>query len=298
MYAPRRAAGARKYRSRPTLKKSGKKLAPSTRKAVAQIARSAVKRIAETKYVQNSPLNYSVLYGSTLPQANSAGLTSPPQLYSCCPDILQGDFGHDREGNTIQPIKHTTDVRVTFSTTPADISSGVTTTADTCAWDVTLHCWYGFVRRYKSATDVIANASSIVTVMFETGQGGTTPFTGNSMDEYLQLNKDFVSFKHKKVRMRKDAGRTNALEFDVPSQPQPANEVGRLHLNWKVPKTLRYSLDASPLPEEYAPVIIMGYTHNDYSQSANTTYTTGTPTLLNTPALMFQKVDKLWFKDF
>jgi len=295
MYASRRAAGGRKYRSRPTLKKRGKTLAPSTRKAVAAVARSAVKRIAETKYVQNAKQNYSVLYGSTLPAANSAGLTSPPQLYSCCPDIVQGDEGHYREGNTIQPIKHTTDVRVTFSTTPLEAAGP---TADEAAWDVTLHCYYGYVRRYKSATDVIANASSIVTVMFEDGQGGTTPFTGNSMDEYLQLNKDFVSFKHKKVRMFKEAGKTNTLDTSTPVQPQPANEVGRIRINWKAPKALRYSLDASPLPEEYAPVIVMGYTHNDYSQSANTTYTAATPGELNVPALMFQKVDKMWFKDF
>lgn len=287
----RRPAGTRKPRARPTRKT----LAPKTRKAVAQIARDAVKRVAETRLVQSVPQNYSVIYGSVLPSVNTSGVTGPAQIYSCIPETIQGDEDFNREGNTIQPVKHTTDVRCTFSTTPID--SPPTTTADRCAWDITVHCWYGFVKRYKNVSDVLINAVPILGTMFDDGLGTTTYFSGSSMDEFLQLNKDFVSFKHKKVRMFKNAGASNNLDAVVPAQQYPANEVARFHLNWKAPKSLHYATDGASLPEEYAPVIVLAYSHNDYSTSSSTTYLSSAPVITNVPAIMFRKTDKLWFKD-
>ena len=72
----RRPAGTRKPRARP----AKKALAPRTRKAVAQIARDAVKRTAETKYVQQVPAQYQSIYGSVLPSVNTAGTTAPPSF--------------------------------------------------------------------------------------------------------------------------------------------------------------------------------------------------------------------------
>jgi len=286
----RRPAGARKPRARPTKKA----LAPKTRKAVAQIARDAVKRIAETRYVQQVPAQYQSIYGSVLPAVNTGGSTAPPQLFDCLPDTLQGSEDFNREGNIIQPVKHTTDVRCVFSSVPID-SSG--TTADKAGWDITVHCWYGYVKRYKGITDVIANATPILGNMFVNGLGTTTYFTGSSMDEFLELNKDYVSFKHKKVRMFKNGGAANVLDAVQPVQQMPTNEVARFHLNWKVPKAIHYGSDGATLPEDYAPVIVLGYNHNDYSVASSQTYTTGAPTIGNVPAIMFRKTDKLWFKD-
>jgi len=286
----RRPAGTRKPRARP----AKKALAPRTRKAVAQIARDAVKRIAETKYVQQIPAQYQIIYGSVLPAVNTAGATAPPQLFDCLPDTLQGGDDYSREGNMIQPVKHTTDVRLTFSSVPIDASG---TTADKAGWDITAHCWYGFVKRYKSVSDVIGNAVPILANMFTNGVGNTQAFTGNSMDEFLEINKDYCSFKHKKMRMFKNGGQANVLDAFQPVQQMPTNEVARFHINWKVPKSIRYGSDVATLAEDYAPVIVLAYTHNDYSASANQTYLTGAPSIGNTPALMFRKTDKLWFKD-
>jgi len=133
--------------------------------------------------------------------------------------------------------------------------------------------------------------------MLEDGQGNQQRWQGTLANEMLRVNPEYATLKHKSFRMFKNAGQMNNLVTTVgTAQTTPLHDGTRITLKWNPPKTLSYADEAETLPENYAPVMIIGYCHNDYSQAANAQNATPA-TILNTPAVMFKRVDKLWFKD-
>lgn len=256
-------------------------LSEPTRKAVAKIAKKVVNKAAETKYVgelySNEP---SAIYGSTVP---TGGV---PQIYDVCPSISQGDTEYQRTGVKIVPTKHVVDVDLTFN--PAN-------DAAECAWDVNVHVWYGYVRRYKNSQDVLANANNICVNLLDSGQGNTQAWLGRPTDHLLKVNTEWVSMKHKMVRMYRPLGTQNVATLTgglTTYFPQTIHKTLRLTL--KPPKVLQYN-ESSPLPENYAPVVIIGYQHNDYTQASNAFG--GAPTVLTIPALQVMLKQHMWFKD-
>jgi len=269
-----------------------KSIAPRTRKAITTIAKRAVSRSIETKFSSNGSTGTSgpfQIYGDTIPTGG------PVQIYPAMMEIVEGQTANQRSGVKINPVKHTTDLIFTFN--PRSLNNSGGNTADECAWDITVHIWYGYVRKYKKQDDIALNATDIVNAMLDINSAGTTRWSGLITDEFYNVNKEFGTFKHKKVRMYKDAGQANSLDFSVPGQATPLKDATRVHLKWNPPKTLQYETDLGTLPENYAPVVIVGYGHNDFSQASNSFAPTTPMTALNTPAIQMFKLDKLWFKD-
>jgi len=265
-----------------------KSIAPRTRKAITTIAKKAVSRSIETKFVQQTNPTAISIYGDTIPTGGAV------QSYTAIPPTVEGSSAALRNGVTINPVKHTSDLIFTFN--PVDLRNGGHT-ADECAWDITVHIWYGYVRKYKKFDDIALNATDIVNAMLDINSAGTTRWSGLITDEFYNVNKEFGMFKHKKVRMYKDAGQANSLDFTVPGQSTPLHDATRVHLRWAPPKTLQYETDLGQYPENYAPVVIVGYGHNDFSMAANSVAPSTPMTALNTPAIQMFKCDKLWFKD-
>lgn len=266
-----------------------KSLAPRTRTAIATIAKRVVNKTSETKYITYSSTEYEGIYGDVIPAGGGI-----PQLFTCIPPILQGDTSYTRDGLKINPVRHQTDLRFTFCSTP--IAGGLT--ADQSAWDLNVHIWYGYIKRYKSVSDLYPNASTILNQFLEDGQGNQQRWNGLLANEMLRVNPEYASLKHKTFRMFKNAGQMNNLVSTAgTAQTTPLHDGTRITLRWKAPKTLSYADEAETMPENYAPVLIIGYCHNDYSQASNTLYVAGSPTILNVPAVMVKRVDKLWFKD-
>lgn len=261
--------------------KATRTLAPKTRKAVAAIARSVVQRKAETKWAAYQALGPSVLYGATNPIGAAA------QVYPAICPVAVGTSDNQRIGNQIQPVRCGADLFLSLAQTA--ITGG--TTQDN-AWDITVHIWYGYVKRYKNADAIVANAAAIGNELLDTG--GTMgvqykAFSGLTQDLMFPTNKDALSMRHKSVRLFKSYGtaNTNAALAGGVTQYFPDRVSSLVKLAFKAPKTLKYGTQAEP--ENYCPVVIIGYCHNDATQAANGN--------VGTPILAAEMTTKVWFKD-
>lgn len=257
---------------------------------MATIAKRVVAGALKTKYIAENQEPIAI-YGDTLPGGGSA------QLYTCLPDITQGDNSFDRDGNRPRPTRHTTQLQFTFNEDPQILSGGVGVPAARAGWDITVHVWYGFAKRYKNVNDVSTNATAILAEMLDTGNGGVSRFTGLMSDELFEINKEFLTLRHKKVRLYKNAGQANVLDVTSPSLGTPFAEGARMSLSWKVPKSLLYKDEVAVIPENYAPFIIVGYSHNDGTQASDISNTGATTNILEVSAIKMVRTDKVWFKD-
>lgn len=286
--------GGRKPRAviikRAAKKAPAKAVPKKARKAMAQIATRVFNRKVETNYIAENQEPIAI-YGDTLPGGGSA------QLYTCVPDVSQGDESLMRNGNKISPVKHRTDLQFVFNDDPQINVGGTATPASTAGWDITVHVWYGFAKRYKSVTDVAAGATSILAQMLDVGNGAQSRFTGLMSDELFVVNKDFLNLRYKKTRLYKNAGRANVLDTTSPSLGTPFHQGTRMSLSWKPPKVLSYKDETSTIPENYAPFIIVGYSHNDGTQASDVANTGPTTVITAVSAVKMIRSDKLWFKD-
>lgn len=273
--------------------KPAKTLPKRARKAVADIAKTVLKRNTETQYiVDNQELNWGAIYGDTTPTGGGV------QLYSCLPQIVQTDdpTSSGRRGIKIQPTKHVTDLQFIFSDEPLYGAAAPGVRLDSLAWDVTVHIWYGYVKRYKSTDDVNGNKIFIAQNLFEIDGATQTRFSGRIQDLLNERNSDFGTLKHKSFRMMKSSGNANAGAAS--EQYEPAQTQHSLRLSWKAPPSLKYADETSFYPENYAPFILVGYHHNDGTQASNVSNTVGVTTnLAQLPAVKMLQVNKVWFKD-
>lgn len=273
-----------------TVTKTVKPLAPTTRAQVAKIAEAVVKRDTETQYIcDNHELNFDAIYGDTYPTGGSV------QVFSCLPQIVQsgGEQSYGRRGVKVEPVKHCTDLQFCFSPEQLISTGGPAARVDSVAWDVTVHIWYGYVKRYKSTDDVNANKIFIANNLFEIDGSTQQRFSGRLRDLTYERNAEFGALKHKSFRMFKDQGLANTLT----SQYFPAVTQKKLRLWFKPPKSLKYADDTSFYPENYAPFVLIGYCHNDNTQASNTNNSGPTSTITQIPAIQVLRVNKVWFKD-
>lgn len=260
---------------------------------MATIAKRVMNRKTETHFVSTAPetaYSYVGIYGATLPQGGI------PQLFGCLPQVSVGDSSFTRDGNKIQPTRHTTDLRFVFND-DALLDAGSPVPISKAGWDITVHVWYGFAKRYKSIADVATNETALLEQHLQDGQGNEYEWTGLLRDETLDVNKEVFNVKHKSVRMYKNAGLANNGDSVSPALGTPMLETQRMRLSWKVPKTLTYADESHILPENYAPFIVVGYCHNDATQASYIANTGVTADLARLPAVKMMKVDKLYFKD-
>lgn len=278
---PRRAP----VRSRVAVSKSVPKRA---KKAMTRIANSVFSRRTETKYVSQFISTEPVdIYGATTP-AN--GL---PQLYDCLPGVSIGDDEFERNGVKIQPTKHVVDLDLRFN--ESKLSAIPAIKMASAAWDIQVHVWYGYARRFRAVSEVLANAPTILSQQLEDGQGNVLPWTGTPYDDMYRINGETLVLKHKTFRMYRPSGSQNTADSTQQTYfPQVIRK--RLSLSFKPPKTLLFN-DNVDIPDNYAPFLIIGYCHNDGTNASAAQYVPQTPLVSNTPALQMQMRSHLWFKD-
>lgn len=270
-----------------------KSLAPRTRKAVATIAKRVLNRRSETKYRAENLWTgdgiAQIIYGDVAP----TGVAT--QLFRALPTLAIGDGGYQRDGQKVNPVKHTMELDFAFNNQTRDITN--TGGLDACSWDLTVHVWYGYAHRYKSLNDVTLNSSAIVNEMYELGNGNSGRFTGAPFDILKKINTDVLSVKRKSFRMFRPLGAQNQATLSgglTTYFPQLIKK--HITLAFKPPKTLMYD-ESYTVPENYAPFIIIGYEHNDPTQAANTQLANPPTTILQAPAIQVQGLMKLWYKD-
>ena len=278
-------------RRRPTRKTTT--ISKKTRKAVTAIAKRVVDGAIETNYASDTLTTGgepTFIYGDVKP------VGAPPQLFDCLPAVSQGDESFQRDGLKISPTKHVVDVDLWFNNAIQDISG--TGSVGNCAWDIRAHVWYGYVKKYKNSEDVVANAAALLDQLLDDGQGNYVPMDGTPFVDAQKVNTEVFQLKHKVVRMQRSFGDQNQATLGgglTTYFPQTIHK--RLRLSFKPPKTLLYGEEADLYPQNYAPVIIVGYQHNDFTNASSTVYVPGTPTIDNIPALYLQTRNHLWFKD-
>jgi len=275
-------------------------LAKPAAKAVARIAKRVFNRNTETKYVAKDVLPLSEegaatkeIYGDTYPGANA-------QVYPILPDVPEGTNNNEytREGVKIQPTGLSADLMLFFNNLRKDV--GGSSWLDQASWDINVHIWYGYCRKYKSSADIIANSVMIAENLLDEGNGATRRFAGTPLEAQFKLNKEYmVGMKHKVVRMYRPLGTQNDANTSgglTTYDPQVINRL--VKLRFQPPKTLLFN-ETNVQPENYAPFVIVGYCHNDNTQAANNYTAPGTQpaTVLNAPALLCAIKSHLWFKD-
>lgn len=253
-----------------------------TKKAVTKIVKTVTKKAQELKYVgqlyDNEPYE---LYGSTVPTG-----AAQAQVFEVMPDLLEGTSEFKRIGVKIQPSKLLVDLDLRFSQRMAAIN------VDRMAWDINVHIWFGYIKRYKYSIDLLANTTDIANNLLEDGQGNTVPWDGSPYKSFLKLNNEVNTLKHKVVRMYRPLGAQNTAD-GVQQTYFPQQIHQQVRLSFKPPKTLLYNENNS-VPENYAPVVIIGYEHNDASQASNAVGGVG---VLGIPALQMMIQQHLWFRD-
>lgn len=262
---------------------------------IRRIATGVVKRMIETKEVsdryedEDQGQIWNWAYGDVLPTGGTA------QIYSCIPTLSEGDTEYTRTGVKVQPTAAYADLELSLNGTYPDITQGGSLTD--CAWDITAHVWYGYIRKYKKIGDVEANAPQVLNSMFEDGAGGEHRFRGNLSDLLDPLNTEVVQMKHKSVRLYKAFGRNNTATL-AGGQGSffPETVAARMRLTFKPPKTLLYE-ENGDVPENFAPVCVIGYTHNDTTQASNQVQGANPPSIANSPAVAFLLKRTLKYKD-
>lgn len=266
--------------------KAVRSIAPRVRKAMTAIATRVVKRKSETKWAATHAITNQTLYGDIAP------VGAPVQVYpAICPVQVVNAAGtnsdNTRVGNQIMPTKCSADLLLSIARTPT--TGG---TIQDGSFDITAHIWYGYVKRYKNATDILVNQNDIANQLLDLGGAGPTQFkrfSGLLQDLQFPLNKEYFNMKHKTVRLYKSYGSVNTM-FPLAAgvtQYFPDRTTYDMKLSFKAPKTLKYS--EADEPENFCPVVIIGYAHNDNTQAANG--------VVNQPSLTVDMVTKIWFKD-
>lgn len=256
-----------------------------------KIAERVFKKKSETFYVAEDvfPEGPVEIWAATYPVAGT------PQLFDVVSALTEGVGEYQRKGVKVNPTRHTVDVELAFNRLRQDITGG--DNLDTCAWDITAHVWYGYARRYKNVVDAtsLANATTLLGQMLEDGQGNTAPWDGSPNVDQYKLNTEVFQLKHKAVRMFRPLGNQNlATLANGRTTYFPQKISAKMKLSFKPPKTLLYD-ELQGVPQNYAPIMIVAYKHNDYTQGAN--ISADGPNVLNKPALMLTARSHLYFKD-
>jgi len=208
----------------------------------------------ETKYVSESL--YQMTGGAT-PGAFisfSSAITGTSEIYSAIPRITQGLDDNNRIGNQICPRSVTVKLDICTATF-----------GDNASRDRTVHVFLLTAKSVKSLDNYTAIP---ITQLLNKGDGTNGPFDGTQFTAQYPVNRsEFTVLKHKTMRMVKAFGITNGIAgIDVANTDNvitPSHQYAQISLKVKCPKTFKYDRASQRLPTNYAPFIVIGFTHNN-----------------------------------
>ena len=226
---------------------------------VSRAVQQIVRRSQETKYVANfceepnSLTNIMSTYRSF-----STAITGTGEIYAAIPRVTVGTTtsSFNRMGDRISLTKAYVNFNITLDGR-----------VNTQAYDRTLHI---FLLEAK-AVKTLDNYSAIPILNFlDNGDGTTQPFTGQTNTALLPLDtKFFKVLKHYKRRFVKSWGLTDngsggsSVTTTSVTSPNPSGCAINVRLPVKLPKVLKYGLDAGAYPINSAPFFCIGWTRND-----------------------------------
>ena len=249
MLALRRAAaknvlrkGMRKYKGKMTVKK------------VAAIARRAIRRTAETKYVTD---NYDRNALATLPavwnltNVGAGALKFLPMIAR----TTQGTDAFQRIGDTIVPVGNCV-TQLEFSYNDSDISGH----------QIKVEIYYGTTKERKSWS---AQNPLVSAAFLDDGQGGNiAPSFARQTTQY-PMDKRLVSFKKRVFILSKTSGTIGGPNGSSNYSANGGRSYHNIKLVHKPPKVLKYSVAASEYPTNYAPGFFINLSYVDGVLPAN-----------------------------
>jgi len=253
------------------------------------LIKKVVNNQVETKYSATVPDGWLQIYADTAPTA------APVQMWSGLADVMEGVAEYKRTGVKIRPVKCCADLMFAFNQQSGDLTGNLPS-GD--AWDLTVHIWYGYVRKFKQQAGIDADITNVIANLLENGNGVTQRFQGRQSDLLNEVNKEYFNVKHTSFRMCKQAGNANlatSVGGAAVDQAQPETTLVTKRLSFTPPASLMYN-ETNVFPENYAPMFIVGYAHNDGTQGANAR-ASPVGSYLNVPAIQMTYASKLWFKD-
>jgi hypothetical protein len=213
-----------------------------------------IKGESEYKYVAEPCRNLSGTSSLAQYTAFSSGITATTEIYAAIPRVAQGDSGHQRIGDTINPTSCS--IHLDFTHPSYNENQSL---------DKTIHV---FLMESVSVKD-LANYTAIpITQMLDNGQGGNVGFDGTSYVSMFPVQrKAFRVLKHKKFRLVKNFGRSQGssstdLAGVTDSKLAMDTSYKRISMRVKLPKKLKYEGVNARYPSNSAPFFVIGWTNN------------------------------------
>lgn len=214
---------------------------------------------AEKKYVGESLYQMT---GATIPGAwigFSSAITGPGEIYAAIPRTAQGLDDANRIGNTICPksIKIKLDICCKAF-------------GDNAARDRMVHVFLLTAKSVKSLDNYTAIP---ITQLLNRGDGTNVAFDGTQFTAQYPVNtSEFTILKHKTMRMVQGYGIANSLTASSVGTTDgvisPSHQYARVTLNVKCPKKFTYDRASQRFPTNYAPFLVIGFTHNNSNGTA------------------------------
>ena len=272
-------------------KKTGKVLGPALRQGprrvvsakgtLARTVQGVLNRSLETKYCSNAlqTPDWNGVLGTNLQvfTAFSSAITSTNELYSCLPYVGAGTSTNQRIGDRISP--RGCHIALNFAVREDNVQSV----------DKTVHV---FVLAPVSVKDLNNfDAIPIQSSLLDGGDSANYPFDGTNITAQYPVNKKaFRLLHHRTFRLVKGfglpIGATGSTVGATDSVVSPNRSYKRLNLKVKCPTTLKYQLQNTGYPTNFAPVLCIGYVDN---KAIN-----GAPSAID---LMVMGTTHLYYKD-
>jgi len=215
--------------------------------------KNAIKKIVsgkeETKYSTNYQVNTP--FNSVI-TTKSEWMFPLPSTYTVGIASGQAASGAGRIGDQISP----TSLKV-----HAIVSLGNAVVRCT---DIIVN-FYVFTLKDAKSLDTVQSADSALPSRFlDTGDGGFNSFNGNAWDLDLPVNRSQFNLLHKRsFRLSKGFGYLNGTGTAGDSVTGASTTCKHLHFDIPTPSVLKYLLDTDSKPQNFCPVMAVGYAHAD-----------------------------------
>lgn len=238
---------------RKAMRRYKKKKQPAV-KRIEAIARHAVKKMAETKYVSD---NYDKNAVRDLPSVwNLTNLLGGAQKFlPLIPRVTQGTDEYQRIGDTILPMRSLC-TTLEFSYNDADLSGH----------QIKVEVWHGTTKGRKSWADQNPLNSA---AFLDDGQGGNRAPTFSRETTMLPTDKRLVSFKKITFILSKTTGSIGGLSGTGNYSANGGKSFHKLNIYTKAPKKLKYLDGAAVYPTNFAPGFFINLSYVDGVNPAN-----------------------------
>jgi hypothetical protein len=205
----------------------------------------------ETKFVTGyqSPTTYN---GTILTKAE--WMYPLPMVYQVGDPASLNSLGNssNRIGDTIRPLSLKVHITVSLSDLMDETA------------DIYVNLFVFTAKFAKSLEGVQSADTPGAGTFLDTGNGSLGAWLGNTTDLGLPINlRQYTPIKVYRFRLAKGAGHMNEGLFTDATCNGSSTTFRHFVCNIPCPSTLRYSNDTDTLPQNFCPIMAVGYTHMD-----------------------------------